>query len=71
MLIVDGKAFLDGPPADPPRLPVTFPLLLAFGDADADVPPEVVRGYAAAAESAAVQTAAGTTATATVFLGKK
>ena len=36
-----------------PRLPVTFPLLLAYGDADADVPPLLVRSYAEQAKASA------------------
>ena len=36
-----------------PRLPVTFPLLLAFGDADTDVPPALVRSYAEQATASA------------------
>lgn len=34
-------------------LPVTFPLLLAFGDADTDVPPALVRSYAEQATASA------------------
>ncbi|CAL1137137.1 unnamed protein product [Cladocopium goreaui] len=34
-------------------LPVTFPLLLAYGDADADVPPLLVRSYAEQAKASA------------------
>ncbi|CAJ1341187.1 unnamed protein product [Effrenium voratum] len=34
-------------------LPVSFPLLVAFGDADKDVPPDLVRSYAKAAASSA------------------
>lgn len=37
-------------------LPVTFPLLLLFGDADADVPPELIRHYAAEAAGELVTT---------------
>ena len=31
-----------------------FPLLVAFGDVDADVPPQLVRDYAAAARATTV-----------------
>jgi len=34
-------------------LPVTFPLCVVFGDADVDVPPELVRAYAQQAKSSA------------------
>lgn len=37
------------------RLPVPFPLLVAFGDADADVPPQLVRDYATAARASTVR----------------
>eukprot|EP00434_Breviolum_minutum_P012392 symbB.v1.2.010913.t1/scaffold697.1/size171729/4 len=36
-------------------LPVPFPLLVAFGDADADVPPQLVRDYATAARASTVE----------------
>ncbi|CAK9056968.1 Hypothetical protein (Fragment) [Durusdinium trenchii] len=35
------------------NLPVSFPLLIVYGDADADVPPELVKAYAHAARAGA------------------
>ena len=54
----DGDAverYMGGPPEEIPQayalacpgrlLPVNFPLLIAYGDADADVPPELMDAY--------------------------